>query len=339
MEVDVILGLQYGDEAKAKCTYSILKPYPGGGSDLYDYVFRFNGGPNAGHTLYHEDRKIVTHQVPIGVFFDIPSIIGPGCVVDLIKLEEEVKEISEFLGKDITDYLFIDYRAHIITEEHKNLDSDGSKIGSTKAGIAYAYSDKHLRKGIRFENVISKFHKIDSLEILSSINDNIVMFEGAQGWGLDINFGDYPYVTSSLCGIAGVVATGVRPGDIRNVIGVAKIYETYVGNKTFQEENNEDLIRLQEIGQEIGATTGRKRQCNWLNLDRLIKACDVNQVTAIIINKIDILEKLGIFKCIYDSTTIEFKTMDELKDFVTKALEQNFGSDFPILFSDNPYTI
>jgi adenylosuccinate synthase len=338
MEIDVILGLQYGDEAKAKCTYSLLKPHPGGGSDEYDYAFRFNGGPNAGHTIYHEKRKIVTHQVPIGVFFDIPSIIGPGCVVDLGKLEAEVKEISEFLGKDISNLISIDYRAHIITEEHKELDSDGSTIGSTRSGIGYAYSDKHLRRGIRFENVVSDFQKIDSLQILNGQNDYFILFEGAQGWGLDINFGDYPYVTSSLCGIAGVIASGVRPIDIRNVIGVAKIYETYVGNKQFQSEDP-IFIRLQEEGQEIGATTGRKRQCNWLDLDRLIEACSVNQVTAIIINKTDILEKVGVFKCFFEGKMKEFNSIDDLKDFITKTLEESFGEDFPIVFSDNPYTI
>jgi adenylosuccinate synthase len=263
MEVDVVLGLQYGDEAKAKCTYSLLKPHTDGIKE-YDYTFRFNGGPNAGHTIYHNGKKIVTHQVPAGVFFDVPSIIGPGCVVDLEKLEHEVKEISKFLDKDISDLIFIDYRAHIITEEHKKLDSSGSGIGSTRSGIAYAYSDKHLRIGKRFQEINSSFKGIDSLKILSKENDYAVLFEGAQGWGLDINFGDYPFVTSSLCGIAGVISNGVRPIDIRNIIGIAKIYETYVGNKPFQEEGNEHLEKQQEIGQEIGATTGRKRQCNWI---------------------------------------------------------------------------
>jgi adenylosuccinate synthase len=338
MEVDVVLGLQYGDEAKAKCTYSLLNPYSDGKKE-YDYAFRFNGGPNAGHTIYHNGKKIVTHQVPIGVFFEVPSIIGPGCVVDLEKLGHEVKEISKFLDKDISDYLFIDYRAHIITDEHKKLDASGSRIGSTRSGIAYAYSDKHLRIGKRFHEMNSSFNGIDSLKILSSENDYAVLFEGAQGWGLDINFGDYPFVTSSLCGIAGVIASGVRPTDIRNVIGIAKIYETYVGNKPFQEEGNEHLEKLQEIGQEIGATTGRKRQCNWLNLDRLIEACRVNQVTAIIINKIDILEKVGIFKCFFENDLKEFSSLIEMQDYITKVLEGSFGKDFPIVFSDNPYTI
>ena len=135
-KADVIIGLQHGDEAKAKCAYSICQE----NKKYYNFVVRFNGGPNAGHTIYHEGRKFVTHQIPVGVFFDIHSIIGPCSVVDIEKLTKEADELSEFLGKDIYNFILIDKRAHVITKKHIELDSDGSTIGSTKSGITYILS-------------------------------------------------------------------------------------------------------------------------------------------------------------------------------------------------------
>ena len=290
-KVDVIIGLQHGDEAKAKCAYSICQE----NRDYYNFVVRYNGGPNAGHTIYHEGQKFVTHQIPVGVFFDIPSIIGPCSVVDIEKLQKETDELSAFLGKDITNLILIDKRAHVITKKHIELDSDGSVIGSTKSGIAYAYGDKYLRKGIRYESSIYGFLCVDTYKLFHEEKANF-LFEGAQGWGLDIDFGDYPYVTSSHCGIAGVIASGINHQMIGNVFGIAKIYETYVGNKQFQPLENTELPRFQEVGQEIGATTGRLRQCNYLNLDTLIPAIKINGVTNIIINKVDVAEQLNIFK-------------------------------------------
>jgi len=333
-KVDVIIGLQHGDEAKAKCAYSICKE----NKNYYNYVVRFNGGPNAGHTIYHEGRKFVTHQVPVGVFFDIPSIIGPCSVVDLGKLEKEVDELSKFLGKDISNLILIDKRAHMITTNHIKSDSDGSTIGSTKSGIAYAYGDKYLRNGIRYESSVYGFTCIDTYKLFHEDKANF-LFEGAQGFGLDIDFGDYPYVTSSHCGIAGVIASGINPRMIQNVFGIAKIYETYVGNKEFQPLENDELPRFQEVGQEIGATTGRKRQCNYLNLDTLIPAIKINGVTEIIFNKVDIIQQLDIFKVIYKNEIIIFDSLQDMKRFIEHKLHNEIPYMISIIYSGSPYEI
>lgn len=334
-KVDVIIGLQHGDEAKAKCAYSICKE----NKFYYNYVVRFNGGPNAGHTIYHEGRKFVTHQVPVGVFFDITSIIGPCSVIDLFKLEKEVDELSKFLGKDISNLILIDKRAHIITSSHIESDSDGSTIGSTKSGIAYAYGDKYLRKGIRYEAACTyQFACIDTYELFHKEEANL-LFEGAQGWGLDIDFGDYPYVTSSHCGIAGVIASGVNHRMIGLVYGIAKIYETYVGSKEFQPKENDELPRFQEVGQEIGATTGRKRQCNYLNLDTLIPAIKINGVTNIIFNKIDVVQQLNIFKLIYKNEIKIFNEFYEMTNFIHDTLMNEIPYFINIVYSGNPHTI
>jgi len=334
-KVDVIIGLQYGDEAKAKCAYSICKE----NKNYYDYVVRFNGGPNAGHTIYHEGRKFVTHQVPVGVFFDMPSIIGPCSVIDLFKLEKEVDELSKFLGKDISNLILIDKRAHIITSSHIESDSYGSTIGSTKSGIAYAYGDKHLRKGIRYEAACTyQFTCIDTYKVFHEDKANL-LFEGAQGWGLDIDFGDYPYVTSSHCGIAGVIASGINHHMIGTVYGIAKIYETYVGSKEFQPLENDELPKFQEVGQEIGSTTGRKRQCNYLNLDTLIPAIKINGVTNIIFNKIDVVQQLNIFKLIYKNEIKIFDSLSDMQSFIYDVLENDIGYFVHIFYSGNPHTI
>jgi adenylosuccinate synthase len=333
-KVDVIIGLQHGDEAKAKCAYSICQE----NRDYYNFVVRYNGGPNAGHTIYHEGQKFVTHQIPVGVFFDIPSIIGPCSVVDIEKLQKETDELSAFLGKDITNLILIDKRAHVITKKHIELDSDGSVIGSTKSGIAYAYGDKYLRKGIRYESSIYGFLCVDTYKLFHEEKANF-LFEGAQGWGLDIDFGDYPYVTSSHCGIAGVIASGINHQMIGNVFGIAKIYETYVGNKQFQPLENTELPRFQEVGQEIGATTGRLRQCNYLNLDTLIPAIKINGVTNIIINKVDVAEQLNIFKLIYKKEIKIFKNLYEMKFFINDTLMSEISHFVQIMYSGNPYQI
>jgi adenylosuccinate synthase len=166
-----------------------------------------------------------------------------------------------------------------------------------------------------------------------------LLFEGAQGFGLDIDFGDYPYVTSSHCGIAGVIASGVNHHLIGNVFGIAKIYETYVGNKEFQPKENDELPKFQEVGQEIGATTGRKRQCNYLNLDTLIPAIKINGVTNIIFNKIDVVEQLNIFKLIYKKEIKIFKNFLEMKFFINDTLMNEIPYYIQITYSGNPYQI
>jgi len=198
---------------------------------------------------------------------------------------------------------------------------------------------KHLRTGRRYGSLLPNlipFKCIDILDILKQ--KGYALFEGAQGWGLDIDYGDYPFVTSSHCGIAGVVASGVRPMDIEHVFGIAKIYETYVGNKNFQDTNDPNLLKMQEIGLEVGATTGRKRQCNYINLDRLIESIHTNQVTTLIINKIDVLEQVGVFCFIYKNVKVSFDTMKNLLDSIEDILYNQF-KELNIIYSSNPYTI
>jgi len=226
----------------------------------------------------------------------------------------------------------------MITTNHIKSDSDGSTIGSTKSGIAYAYGDKYLRNGIRYESSVYGFTCIDTYKVFHEEKAKL-LFEGAQGWGLDIDFGDYPYVTSSHCGIAGVIASGINHNMIGTVYGIAKIYETYVGSKEFQPIENNELPRFQEVGQEIGSTTGRKRQCNYLNLDTLIPAIRINGVTDIIFNKVDVIQQLNIFKVIYKNEIIIFDSFIDMKRFIEDTLINEIPFFLNIIYSGSPYEI
>jgi adenylosuccinate synthase len=299
LHADVLVGLQAGDEGKGKITHALL--HRGG----YDLVVRYNGGSNAGHTVYHNGHKIVTHQVPMGVLFGIPSIIGLGCVVNLEKLEQELQDLHT-LGINTTDLVFIDKRAHVVTPEHLIEDNQDTRLGTTRQGIGPAYRHKYGRTGVRMEDVevspSAPFKMIDSYDMFFNRNglSYRVFCEGAQGWQIDVDWGDYPYVTSSHCTVGSACLNGIPPKKIRDVIGTMKAYETYSGFKqTFMDENDQDLVRLQVVGQEFGATTGRARKTRWLDLDEVIRACNVNGVTKLYINKVDILEEVGTFKYIY----------------------------------------
>ena len=317
---DVIVDCQYGDTGKGKVAHHLAK------SGDYDVVLRYNGGSNAGHTVYHNGVKVVTHQVPVGVLHGIPSIIGPGCVVNVPKLREEVKMLND-MGFNTKELLKVDYRAHVVTHDHIEEDSSDEKIGTTKQGIGPAYRDKYGRKGTRIIDYKSQFHA-DLFSIIDIYDAwfvnrvaRSILCEGAQGFHLDIDWGDYPYVTSSHCTVGAVCLNGIPPQNIRKVIGVMKAYETYVGNKThFTNENDPVFTRIQEVGNEFGATTGRPRKVNWLNLDNVIKAVHINGVNELIINKADVLQTVGQFAAIYESTLTTFDTFDEFKSFVERAL-------------------
>lgn len=301
---DVLVGLQAGDEGKGKITHSTLQ------QKEYTHVIRFNGGPNAGHTIYHEGKKFVTHQIPAGVFYGIKSIIGPGCVVSVNELLQEIKDLAE-LGIDCTNLVYVDKRAHIIQDTHINLDKyTNVSIGTTNKGIGPAYSDKHKRTGIRAGDdellIAGGFITDVYRELHSDYVECKVLYEGAQGFELDIDWGDYPYVTSSPCTVAGAFQNGLVPGRLDEVIGVAKVYETYVGGKQFQDPKDEKLVEIQKVGNEVGATTGRMRQVNYLNLDKLVQAIKINGVTVLVLNKIDILEQIGCFKFIQEGHLFEF---------------------------------
>lgn len=331
---DVVVDLQAGDTGKGKVAYSLLKK-----PDEFTHVIRYNGGGNAGHTIYHNGQKVVTHFIPCGVLYGIKSIIGLGCVVNVEKLFKEIQEL-ENLGFDVKSNLMIDKRVHIITDKHLEEDGKDSKIGTTKQGIGPAYRDKYGRVGSRAgqEPLLQPF--ICDIYDLHDKNVEVkALFEGAQGFELDIDWGDYPYVTSSHCTIGSAILNGFPPQTIREVYGVAKAYRTYVGAKTF-EEPSEVFEKIRKLGQEFGATTGRKRQIRWFDVEDVIKAININGVTRLVINKLDILEQVGEFK-LYDFGGIffPFNKSEEFVDAIKKRIIDNCPTIKTITFSSTPYDI
>lgn len=335
MSHDIIIGLQYGDEGKGKVVYNLCQKG-------YTHCIRFNGGPNAGHTIYHNNNKIVTHQVPTGIFFNLKCIIGSGCVLDVEKLNNEIEEIEKLSGlKNIRNNIKIAKNCHIITRELIEEDILTDKIGSTKSGIRPTYRNKYNRNGILAKSIGSQICGCDVIDMYNEINSNEtkILFEGAQGFMLDIDYGHYPYVTSSQCHIGMVVSSGVSFRQINNVYGIAKIYNTYVGNMNFgpdsAAEDYNDIEKLGTLGNEFGSTTGRKRQCNWLNLDELKKAININGVNILIFNKCDILKQLNLFRCFYNKKLLSFNSFKDLQYFIRNKL----GEDIEIIYSENKHTI
>lgn len=353
--VDVILGLQWGDEGKGK----IVDYFAPG----YDIVARFQGGPNAGHTLYVEGKKIVLHQIPSGIFHQNKiNLIGNGVVLDPVTLRKECEAVAAY-GIDVKKNLFISERTNLIIPSHRALDraseqSKGeSKIGSTLKGIGPAYMDKTGRNALRVGDVLHKnftsnyiklrmkhqrlldgFHYIDdfmqdeeeffeSLEFLRGLNivngeyfinqkikeGKTILAEGAQGSMLDIDFGTFPFVTSSNTISAGVcTGLGIAPNKIREVIGVTKAYCTRVGSGPFPTElENEEGELLRKTGQEFGATTGRPRRCGWIDLVALHYACMINGITQIVMTKADVLDAFETLK-VCDAYTIDGKMSNEI---------------------------
>jgi adenylosuccinate synthase len=332
--VDVILGLQWGDEGKGKIVDWFARHY--------EVVARFQGGPNAGHTLYIGDKKVVLHQIPSGVFHEnCSNLIGNGVVLDPIVLKQECDTVSSF-GIDLKKNLFISERTHLILPTHRALDKASEqakgeeKIGSTLKGIGPAYMDKTGRNGLRagdladpdfkklytrlrdkhrqlldnyhFEEDISAWEEdfFTAIEFLKTLNivsgeyfihhalqsGKNILAEGAQGSMLDIDFGTFPYVTSSNT-IASAVCSGlgIPPSAIGEVIGVTKAYCTRVGSGPFPTElTDETGEKLRKLGNEYGATTGRPRRCGWIDLVALHYTCMINGVTQLVMTKTDVLD-------------------------------------------------
>lgn len=315
IKFDALLDLSYGDTGKGATAYHLISDKTKG----YNSCFRHNGSGNAGHTIYHNGKKIVTHMVPVGVVHGLKSYIGQGCVVNPRKLLEEI-DYLEKEGIPAGKLIKVAYNAHTITNEHLAEDYTDEKIGTTKQGNGPAYRDKYARNGVRMEdcnnseirNMLFSVHD----EFYKSHEEHTILFEGAQGFYLDIDFGDYPYVTSSHCGIGSIFNNGFNPKQLRTTYGVVKAYETYVGKNKFEPENNAIFNKIRTVGQEFGATTGRPRQCNWLNIDRVNKAIEISGVDKLIIRKKDILDTVGFWGVLHKNQTIIFETPEEYKNYV-----------------------
>jgi adenylosuccinate synthase len=329
VRVDVVLGLQWGDEGKGKIVDAL--------AEGYEVVARFQGGPNAGHTLYHHGQKVVLHQVPAGIFHDnVRCLIGDGVVIDPEILVQEVAGLSQ-MGVQVEERLYIGRGVHLILPVHRWLEDvsqDAEKIGTTRRGIGPAYADRYARRGIAIADLekpdyhqrileLTAYHEkqfpgappvelserfweaLESLRRLRWVSTyewlrqhRRILAEGSQGTLLDVFAGSYPYVTSSHTTVAGACAgLLVAPREIGQVWGVIKAYATRVGAGPFPTEITGELAAwLQERGGERGSTTGRLRRCGWLDLPLLKYAIAINGVTALIVTKGDVLSGLPTVK-------------------------------------------
>ena len=325
---DVILDLQQGDSGKGKISNHLSS------TGEYTHVMRFNGSNNAGHTIYLNGKKIVTHSIPAGVIHGVRSIIGPGCVVNVNHFFDELEELRSS-GIDPEGLVFIANNAHVITDSHLEEDGLDTKIGTTRRGNGPAYRDKYDRKGTRASDVRDlQPYLIDIYDEFYGGDECRILFEGAQGFYLDIDWGDYPFVTSSHCTVGSAVMNGVAASKIRKVWGSAKIYETYVGSKKF-EPDDPIFSQVRILGNEFGATTGRPRQCNWLNLNNLVKAANVNGVTDLVISKVDILRTLGKWALYENGGVKTFTSEENMKSYIKIRLDPNVN----IYWSDTPESI
>jgi adenylosuccinate synthase len=304
---DVVVGLAWGDEAKGKITSHLAK------IGDYDLVVRWAGGNNAGHTVYVDGKKYKTHLVPSGVFYGITSLVGPGCVLHPESFQAEL-DYLESHGFD-TSLVKVHPNCHIVTDEHIEIDKRkyAVKLGTTSKGIAPVYSDKAARVGVLAKEVLDKKLLWDS-ELRGTI-----LCEGAQGVWLDIDHGNYPFVTSSITLPYGACSVGFPPQKIRDVYGAAKAYDTRSGEDPLFPASlleDPDLKSLADVGQEYGVTTGRRRKTRWLDLDRLIESINLTGTTHVVISKIDVLKEVGIFQLYHNKDLIKFESFDDWSDYV-----------------------
>ena len=338
--VDVILGLHWGDEGQGKIV-DYFAPN-------YDMIARFQGGPNAGHTLYVNGKKVVLHQIPSGIFRENKiNLIGSGVVLDGVILKKECEAVESF-GIDYKKTLFVSERTHLILPSHRAIDRASEaakgrdKIGSTLKGISPAYMDKTGRNGLRVGDLLDKdfpdkyqklrnkhqqildnfsfnedisqaenefFEALEFLKTLKIINGEYfineaiqsgkkILAEGAQGSMLDVDFGTFPYVTSSNTITAGVCSgLGISPQKIKEVIGITKAYCTRVGSGPFPTELLDEMgEQIRKSGNEFGSTTGRPRRCGWIDLLALNFACMINGVTQLVMTKADVLDEIDTLK-------------------------------------------
>jgi len=360
-KVDVLLGLQFGDEGKGKIV-DLLTPQ-------YDIVARFQGGANAGHSLHFDGKSYVLHLIPSGIFREnCINVIGNGVVIDPISLIEEITKL-ESDGIDVKSKLIISDKAHLVLPSHKLLDKQNeeakgdSKIGSTLKGIGPSYTDKVSRNGIRVGDIFSESFEKDLHYIYSELNlstenkdffsacrelkkytildttyylnqalfeGKSVLAEGAQGTLLDNDFGTYPFVTSSNTTVGGVLTgLGVPASSIGKVIGIAKAYSTRVGSGPFPTELNDSTgEELRKVGLEWGATTGRPRRCGWLDLPILKYSCMINGVTELFLMKVDVLNDFKEIKVCTEyviDNTVTSQLPNNLEEIVSPNYEDFDG--------------
>lgn len=333
MFADVVVDLQYGDCGKGKVSHHLAKTHD------YTHVLRYNGGCNAGHTIFHKGKKFVTHHIPAGVFFGIRSVIGPGCVVDADRFLAEIRGL-EAGGIKTKGKVFIAGNTHVIQARHRTEDGMEKKIGTTGRGNGPAYRDKYGRTGVRAKDVPAlKPYITDLYAEWFGKKDVRILAEGAQGFGLDIDWGDYPFVTSSHCTVGGAVLNGIPASAVRQVWGIAKMYETYVGAKKFQPKGDEIFNQIAEAGEEYGSTTGRRRQVNWMDMQLLERAIRINGVTHLVFNKVDVLRVVQRWAVIDAGKVIKFKNEKAMKDFILKRLKTLGLPKSRVFFSESKETI
>ncbi len=366
-EIDILLGLQWGDEGKGKVVDALTPDY--------DIITRFQGGPNAGHTLEFENKKYILHTIPSGIFREgKTNIIGNGVVFDPSIFLQEINSLNLPL-KELTDKIIISNKAHLILPTHRMLDAayedsmGESKIGSTLKGIGPAYTDKTSRSGLRTGDIISghfrdmyEKHKKNHLEILKNYNIDFdltdaekkwfegielmkqfriinteyyinrslenglkILAEGAQGTMLDIDFGSYPYVTSSNTISAGACSgMGISPRSAGDIFGIFKAYCTRVGGGPFPTELHDDTGKaLRDKGHEFGSTTGRPRRCGWLDLTALKYSCMINGVTSLFMTKADVLSGFDKIR-VCTAYKINNKICDELPYNIDDNIEPEY---------------
>lgn len=335
--VDIVYGASWGDEGKGKVSHFLAKRKDTNNQNYYDFVARWGGGSNAGHTIYHEGRKYATHIVPCGIFFGITSLIGPGCVLNIDSFYKELAEL-EAAGLD-TSLVKVHPNCHIVTNQHIIDDKEryATKMGTTSQGIAPAYRDKYGRTGL-----LAKYSRLDEKFIFRDKLHGNVLCEGAQGFHLDINYGNYPYVTSSETLPYAACSLGFSPKKIRNIYASAKVYDTRSGeDPDFPASllENDKLLKIADIGKEYGVTTGRRRKVNWLNLDKLIHAISVGGATHLILNKCDILEEAKYFRLFFDRTLIQFDNLKEMQKFISDMCYNNCDGLEKIYFSSSPHEV
>jgi len=369
MKVDVLLGLQWGDEGKGKIV-DVLTPQ-------YNVITRFQGGANAGHSLEFNNTKHVLHLIPSGIFHENTiNIIGNGVVLDPTIFKVEIDEITNKFNIDTTKRLQIAKKANIIIPTHKILDGameqakGKSKIGSTLKGIGPAYTDKISRSALRVGDILSdnfvekynnlknqhlkllklydfefnlseleesffegielikKFKLIDAEHIVNKYineNDKKILAEGAQGSMLDIDYGSYPFVTSSNTICAGACSgMGIAPSKIGDVKGIFKAYCTRVGSGPFPTELfDDDGQKLRDVGNEYGSTTGRPRRCGWLDLVALKYSVMLNGVTEFMMTKADVLDNFNTIK-----VAVAYKVNGETLDYFPYDINDNIEPVF-----------